>query len=309
MITSGWFDGLSVLGKLPPAQAAAKLREVGEDEAANALEAAQSEEHPTFGIRDVFRFWPPDRVCQHTAHAFGYLAPAPLGSEPMPIQHAGNMSADPTLRNSRIKVTLDGLGAADYPGKGTHRVLFDFYAQNQLPGNVEEVHFNSTFRVYEGQRAAIIGYPIFLGLNVGSEGIAFRCFSVNVKNDDDEKFLGFLESDVFSKGLKLATSLQPAIQPLSQIAFGLTRSIAQRHRNVPVQDFYMGFDFSIIPTRARLAEGSYIAVQIPETLETVWQWGQWVYNPNNGQIVNKTDPKQLIPYNYITFSISQYEGT
>jgi hypothetical protein len=33
---------------------------------------------------------------------------------------------------------------------------------------------------------------------------------------------------------------------------------------VPVQDFYLGLDFSAIATRARLALGSYLAVQVPE---------------------------------------------
>jgi hypothetical protein len=70
----------------------------------------------------------------------------------------------------------------------------------------------------------------------------------------------------------------------------------------------MGLDFSPIPTRARLAEGSYLAVQIPETMHTVWDWGEWVYNPGNGRVVNKDDPTQLIPYNYLVFSISRYEG-
>ena len=88
----------------------------------------------------------------------------------------------------------------------------------------------------------------------------------------------------------------------------LTKSIAGRNRNVPVQDFYMGLDFTNIPTGARLAEGAYLAVQIPETLQTVWDWSDWVYNPANGQVVNKADPKQLIPYNYIVFGISRYDG-
>ena len=70
----------------------------------------------------------------------------------------------------------------------------------------------------------------------------------------------------------------------------------------------MGLDFTNIPMRARLAEGSYLAVQIPETIETVWDWSEWVYNPANGRVVNKDDPTQLIPYNYIVFSISRYEG-
>jgi hypothetical protein len=294
---------------LPPEEAAAKLREVGDNKTAAALESSLIEPvrgPSTFGVRGLWPFQ--DKPWQHTAHAFGYLAPATPGNQPLPIQHAGNIVADVTLKNSRIKITLDRLRVAGYPGGGTHRILFDFYAQNQLPGNVEHLHFNSTFRVREGQQAAIIGYPIFIGLNIGSEGVAFRCYTVNVANDDDEKLLGFLEGDVFKAGLKLASTMQPAIAPLSGMAVALTRSLAARHRNVPVQDFYMGLDFTNIPTGARLAEGAYLAVQIPEMLQTVWDWSEWIYNPASGQVVNKQDHTQLIPYNYIIFSVSRYDG-
>ncbi len=306
MNTSMWFDDLPVLGKLLPEQAAAKLREVGEDEAATACELMQAPTRSTFGTSKLWPFQ--DRAWQNTAHAFGYLTPTSSGSERLPIYHAGNTAADPTLKNARIKITLDRLRVADYPGGGTHRILFDFYAQNQVPGNVEHLHFNATYRAREGQQAAIVGYPIFVGLNVGSEGVAFRCYTVNVKNDADETFLNFLESDVFKAGLKLASTVQPAIAPLSGIALGLTKSIAGRHRNVPVQDFYLGLDFSNIPMRARLAEGSYLAVQIPETLQTVWDWSEWVYNPTSGQVVNKKNPTELVPYNYVVFSVNRYEG-
>lgn len=309
MTTPAWFDDLTVLGNLPPQEAAAKLREVGEDEAAAALEAAQEESFTVKTFGDRKWWWPfQDKPWQHTAHAFGFLAPAPPGGDLLPIQHAGNIPTDPTLKNSRIKITLDRLRVADYPGGGTHRVLFDFYAQNQLPGNVEHLHFNTTYRVREGEQAAILGYPVFVGLNVGVEGVAFKCFTVNVKNDADEAFLSFLESDVFKAGLKLAATVQPAIAPFSGMAYGITKSIAGRNRNVAVQDFYMGLDFSNISMRARLAEGSYLAVQIPETIQTVWDWSDWVYNPANGQVVNQADPAQLIPYNYLVFSVSRYEG-
>ena len=75
------------------------------------------------------------------------------------IRHAGNIDPDVSLKNSRIKVTLDRLRVAAYPGGGVHRVLFDFYAQNQIPGDVEHLHFNVTVRAKEGEQAAIIGYP------------------------------------------------------------------------------------------------------------------------------------------------------
>jgi len=82
--------------------------------------------------------------------------------------------------------------------------------------------------------------------------------------------------------------------------------IASRNQNVPVQDFFMGLDYTNVAFRARLAEGAYIAVQIPEDLCTHWKWDDWVYSKDNGLVVNKNDTNLLIPYNYIVFSVSSY---
>jgi len=298
-----WFHDLAVIGEMPVQQAVAKLQELGEVEEAAALSSVHQGRSPKFGASGLFE----PKPWQHTAHAFGYVAPGPPGSQAATIQHAGNMAADISLKNNRIKITLDRLRVAAYPGKGPHRVLFDFYAQNQVPGTIEHLHFNSCYRVLEGQEAGITGYPIFIGLNVGSDGVAFRCFTVNVQNDNDEALLASMESDVFKSGLRLCATLQPAIAPLSAMAVALTRNIAVRHRNVPVQDFYMGLDFTDVRFRARLAVGSYVAVQIPDSLVRVWDWRDWVYDPVNGQIVDKDDAMRLIPFNYVVFSVSAYE--
>jgi hypothetical protein len=75
---------------------------------------------------------------------------------------------------------------------------------------------------------------------------------------------------------------------------------------VPVQEFYLGLDFGSTATGARLAEGSYLAVQIPEALQTVWDWDEWVYQPARGQVVHRDDPARTIPYNYLVFSVSRF---
>jgi hypothetical protein len=292
-----WFD-VPVIGDLAAVEAAPLLRDIGEGELADQMEQQESMSVKLFG-------WGGPKPWQHTAHAFGYVAPGGSNADELPILMAGKIVADETLRKSRIKITLDRLRIADYPGGGMHHVLFDFYAQNQSESGVEQLHFNSTFRAQEGEQAGVVGFPIFVGLNVGDQGVAFRCFTVNVKNDNDESFLAFLESDTFRSGLKLANTAQPALAPLSEMAFALTKAIAQRNRNVPVQDFYLGLDFSNIATRAKLAEGSYIAVQIPETMETLWNWSDWVFHTGSGQVVRSGASKELIPYNYAVFSISR----
>jgi hypothetical protein len=300
--TPASLDDIPVVGKLPPEQAAAKLREQGEAQAAEALKNTQSK-----GLFDEIE-WPfQDRAWQHTAHAFGFIPASASGNQAVPITFAGNIEADESLRGARITIALNRLRVADYPGGGEHRILFDFYAQNQTAGGGEDLHFNATYRAQEGETAAIVGFPIFSGLTVGKAGVILKCYTVNVQNNGDQALLDMLESDVFKGGLKLATTIQPAIAPLSALALGVTRSMAQRHQNVPVQDFALGLDFGSTPGGMRLAQGSYLAVQIPEHPTAAWNWNEWVYDPSNGHVVNKANPAQLIPYNYIMFGVSQYD--
>jgi hypothetical protein len=308
-MTTDPFADLPVLGALPPDEAVAKLREVGEDMAAARIEERTRDRPPESFRGGLADWWPfRDRAWQHTAHAFGFLATGGVVDGLLPIQSIGTMQADPALRGGRVKIALNQLRVADYPGGGAHRVLFDFYARNQVRGGAEDVHFNATYRVREGERAAIAGYPIFIGLHVGSEGVAFHCHTVNVKNDADEAFLDMLERDVFKAGLKLVNTAQPAIAPLTNMALGLTKAVAQRNRNVSVQDFYLGLDFFGTRMGARLAQGDYIAVQLPESLRRVWRWDDWGFDPSSGLIVDRADDGKLIPYNYIVFGVSRYDG-
>lgn len=97
--------------------------------------------------------------------------------------------------------------------------------------------------------------------------------------------------------------------PLANMALGLTKAVAKRNRNVSVQDFYLGLDFAGTSMGARLAQGDYVAVQIPEGLRRVWRWEDWVYDPGSGLIVDHPDSAKLIPYNYVVFGVSRYDGS
>jgi hypothetical protein len=304
MSSSPWFDDLPVLGALLPEETIAKLREVGEDDTADALEEAVQERQPSavFGLKGWFSA--SDKPYLHTAHAFGYIPPNQSASEVLPILSVNSLQADPSLRHARLLITLGLLRVADYPGKGMHQILLHFAAQNHVPGMTEEVNFNATYRVRDGEHAAVRGYPIFVGLGVGGTGITFRCRTVLVKNERDEAFLSFLKSGVFKTGLRLATVAQPALAPLSAMAYGLAETIAGFHQNVSVQDFALGFDFSTTPAGVRLAEGAYLAVQIPDML---WEWDEWVYHPASGQVVKRANPKEILGYNYLLFNVSRYE--
>ena len=300
---------MKTIGELPPREMAIKLHEFGYDHEAallnnqvdNIINGTVRTEY--FDIANLFK----PKPWQHVAHAFGYIPLTAPGSELVDINHAGNMTADQTLKNCRVTIRLNTLRIADYPGKGMHRILFAFQAKNHLNKKQEEnVHFAQAYRAQEGETLGIIGYPIFIGLNVGKEGVAFNCSTVNVENDNDEAILELLESDIFKSGLTLIKTAQPAIAPLTSMAMGIADMLAKRNKNVPVQDFYMGLDFDKGPGGARLAEGEYVAVQIPQTGTVIWKWDEWAFDPASGHIVQKSKPDTLIPYNYISFKVSRY---
>jgi len=304
MNESNWFDDILTIGQYSDTDIISKLKDVNDQEITSHLNKNEHESSIRVRAGRKKKFFDfSNKPWKHTSHTFGFIPPLQRKKDSVNIIHAGLIKPQKNLKNQKIKITLDRLRVANYPGSGIHRVLFDFYAIHNLKDNLEHLHYQATHRVNEGQEAGIIGLPIFTGLQVKDEGVSFKCFTINVKNESDQAFLNTLESDVFKEGLKLTTKIQPAIAPLSKIIIGITKSIAKRNQNIPVQNFYMGLDFSNISTRARLAEGSYIAIQVPEI--STFNFSKWLYKPQLGQIVNKKDIDKIIPYNYIIFGVSK----
>ena len=295
-----WFEDIPVLGRMPPEQAIAKLAELGERVPLDAPAASGAEQ--TYGLGDFF-----NRGARYTAHVFGYIDPNSARSELVPVHHASNIDPDRSLKNARIKLSLGRLAVADYPGGGNHLVLFDFCGRHQAAKQMHDLHYNLLVRATQGQRAGVLNHPIFVGLKVGGEGVQLRCYTVNIKNEDDEALLQFLDSDVFQAGLKLVNVAQPALAPLSKMAYGLTRGLAKRHRNVPVQDFRLGLDFTRQPFGACLREGAYVAVQVPSQFQSTWDWNDWVYSPATAEMVERRAPTATIPYNYVVFTVARSE--
>ena len=297
--------GVPVIGEQSALEAAAALQRIGDTATARVIRQAATTQGLDQSFEDMTL--PRDEPYRYTAHVFGYIptSPGPLTGL-QSIQNAENIQPDRSLRNAALKITLDRLRVFRYPGRGVHEVLFDFYALHQAAiGQTQDLHFSQTYRVLEGSSAGMTGYPVFLGLRSGSEGIDFRVSTVNVGNEGDKQILGFLDNDVFKSGLKLINSVNPVIPVVTQFAQGITTTFAHRNDNIPVQAFQMGLDFSNIPTRARLREGSYIAVQIPDPAR--WSWSDWALNPENGTLVSRSNPTVGIPYNYIVFSVSRME--
>jgi hypothetical protein len=294
-----------VIGALKTSQAAERIEAMGDARGAARLRKALEEVGRDVRFSRLINFRGDTPVYAYTEHSFGFIVPPrPGASGNLEIVDAGNMEADDGLKNQRIKVSLDRLRVFDYPGKGEHTVLIDFYGRHQTstPNQTEDLHFTQKYRALEGTGGGLRGLDIFVGLKVGEQGVSFKCYTVNVENKDDKKLLAFLDSDVFKKGLGMIEAFNPAIPIVSGLATGVLKMFAGRNDNVPVQDFHLGLDFSKGGTGARLREGSYVAVQVPN--EADWDWSQWVLNRANNQVVSK-EGSNAIKLNYIVFRIDK----
>jgi hypothetical protein len=292
---------------MPVVEAAERLRASGEIDAADALATAGGDSAPHgtefFGGPLSGRRL---RPWQHSSHAFGFLPLEPVRADRLPLLPAGAIEPDRTLAGQRINVTLDRLGVAEYPGRGTHRVLINCYGRHiSADSRPEGINFAVSLRARDGEHASVMGWPIFVGLQVGDEGVAFRAYTLCIASEDDEALVSFLESEVFRAGLKLTSAIQPAVGLVASMMGGLTKALAERRSNVPVHEFALGLDFTAVPTRAALAEGSYVVVQIPETHAFTWDWEEWAFDVNRGRVVRADDPTETLPYNYMIFSVTR----
>jgi hypothetical protein len=295
---------------VPLEQAASMLEELGDGASATSVRAALKSQAGQRNLGGGVNPYSLGSILgkpakwAHSAHTLGFI-PAGGSQGVQQILNAGSIAADAGLKGQPLRVALNALCIASYPGFGQHHVLLDFYAQSQAGEGTEHLHFNASYRVHDGEHSGVIGQPIFIGVQAGAGGLSLRCLTVNVKNEDDERLISFLDRDVFKAGLKLLKTAQPAVAPLSEMALGLVTGLAKRARNVPVQDIYLGLDFGSTAGGARLAQGTYVAVQIPETQALAWRWDDWVFDHAAGRIVLKSDKATLVPYNYLAFAVEQ----
>ncbi len=249
---------------------------------------------------------------EHTECQIGYLPLVTTSNSKLrDVESAQKIQADSTL--SRINVRLDKLKVYDYPGRGNHEVMFTFQADNSMPQQAlqkETLTFSQVYEAQEGQGAGVVGYPIFIGLNVGKQGVAFKAATINVKNDGDEKILHVLKSKEFQGGLTLLTTAQPTLAPFSALGTGIAEMVLSRNENKKIHECFLGLDFdSGVALGVRLASGNYIVVQAPND---EFSWDDWGYDPVNARIVKKSHQtdvvlyNDVIPYNYMIFRVTKY---
>jgi hypothetical protein len=302
---------MQVIGELPLGEAVPKLRAMGEREVADSMARsaqATTAAAPNTGSTTRLRgrraagghpAW------IHTGNVLGYLTLADSGPDLQPISSPAQIVPDIALKGAQINVTLDDLHVAEYPGQGTHPIWVHFTARRQPGHGPEQLHFITVCRVGEGEQNTVLARPIFVGLPVGAEGLHLQCITVNVLNEDDETLLKVFESNALQGGLQLQPIAQPSLALFSTLVLGLTKTIATHNRNVAVQSVTFGLDFSQVAPRPQLAEGSYIAAQIPSHAQAGWRWQDWGFDPAKRLIVSAQQPTQSIPYNYIAVRVSR----
>lgn len=271
------------------------LRNIGDDEAADRLQA-KGGTGQSLGLSWF------DQVYGYTGVLIGYI-PATATGAMSDIENAVTLPPDPTLRNTRVKITLERLYVHCYPGRGQHEIICEFTGKNQAGGEREQMQFALTTQANDGAAASINGAPIFLGVTVGNNGIAFEGRTINVGSKGDEEFLAALSGGSFRDGLSLLTTVQPALKPFVGLASSVVGAVLKRSKNRQIHSFNLGFDFSESQTSVALRHGSFAIVQ---TDDHDWDWSHLAWNASSQRIVQK-DTGFAIPFNYLVLKISPFE--
>src|SRR5689334_13684927 len=115
------------LGAMSRSEAAVKLRELGDTKTADLLENFKAGATRS-SKASISKLWPfQDKPWQYTAHAYGFI-PAGKEETEQEISYAGGITPDKKLKNKQLKITLNELRVAEYPGGGAHHILFEFQA-------------------------------------------------------------------------------------------------------------------------------------------------------------------------------------
>ncbi len=298
-----------VLGAMEEKAQIEKLKELAPSRPPSGVKGGPKE----FGIRDTVSDWvrenlTGDAAWKHTDNLIGFIPTHESPEGPIEIKPMQKAPKSPELKKSGLRVTLDRLFVADYPGSGIHHVLFNFSTVHLVEDSKqkEQVHFDATYLTRQGECAPVQGSTVFLNLKVSEEGLNMKVRTVNVQNEDDTKLIAFLQTETFKQGLQLAKSFNPVIAQVSDTAVSIFKFLSDpsREKNYPVQQFELGLDFGDIVTHGRLAEGSYVIIQYPGSKIPEWTWDSVAYDLESARIYFKADKKKPFPFNYVILSIS-----
>ncbi len=288
------FSSNDSLGALSDSEISDYLLAIGDKEAAKEFLDGDIAGQGLFGVQKPWR---------HTGMMLGFVEQDDSDAGDVPVVGVSQVRADKNLIGKRIKITMDKFYVESYPGRGTHDILCDFSGKNQIAGEAEELRLALRFKSNDKASAARSGTPIFLGVTVGEDGIAFEGRTVNLSSSSDEQLLSTFESPAFKSGLTLLTTAQPALKPFVGLAGSVVKFLANQGNNRQVHDFNLGLDFASGASSARLRLGSYVVIQ---TDETAWDWSNYVWDRNAMSLKSKRPHEGGAGFNYMVFGVAQF---
>lgn len=199
-----------------------------------------------------------------------------------------------SLDKAHFEALKSGMTAMGREISGVEELESFYKKVEKAQQHSQPVQYARTHEIREGDGLATNGYPIFIGLRSGDEGAAFRVTVIHLKNDDDMD-LAKKVTDNVKEGLNLLGPAGSLISTVTGHVQGIVQHIKNRNRNRIIQDVFLGLDHSELNTRAKLAEGSYIVVQIDHD-PSLWNWDQWVFDRKNGQVVRKGVDRPVSEY-------------
>jgi len=247
----------------------------------------------------------PDRLWKTKNHIYGFidLRTTAEAAPSQPLLNAFDIAPDSTLSGRSLRFTIDRVRVKKYPGRGTHHIAFFCNARTQIGTEVTPVEYGVGYLATEGDVVPAVGITMFEGVRIVGSYVNLFCGNTNADTEKDKTFFRIIADNIFTQGLRLLDTFQPALQPLTALTRGVREEIENQHKGIPVQKWEIGLDLTAVSSRIKMREGSYVVIQIPEAEESTWKWEEWEYK--GGRLQSKADPTLVIPYNYIVIGISR----
>ena len=163
------------------------------------------------------------------------------------------------------------------------------------------MNFNATYRIREGEHAAVLNYPIFVGVAPAGNGPGDSLLHRQREERQRREFptLGIRH---LQNRTAAGRHRPPGFSAASSLAVGMTKAIAVRHRDVAVKTFISAL-ISVGLQRSSTRHRVVPRVQMPAAFLRSWRWADWSYNANSGQILNAKG--ELLPLNYFMIGVSR----
>lgn len=297
-----WFGDVPCLGEWDVAKIVQYLRDVDDGELA---EDVQNQSRSTEVFARPGRMTSLFNRFVRTTSVCGFLpASAAGGMSPVSL-----VPGDPDLVGRRLRVSLESLHVARYPGRGAHKLLFDFAMQPEAAGRSANVyHYNAKFEARDSETVPVRGFPIYLDVPVSEHGLTFGFQTINVSSSIDESLFDFLGSSEFKRGLSLLSEATPVLGQLSQMGAGMAKWVLRQNRNVKVQEFRQGLGVHGGRLRGGLAAGYYAVAQIPIEFVNEWNWPDWSLSPNTMTLTRPDADAMPLDFNHMVFGVHPMPG-